>query len=526
MNTDRKKSIITSAMAFIAALCISGCSSNNDTSFDTTSSDVHTPAVTETYTHESEEYPETIEFAETYIETSSNDAIPDDKETSQTDGYIKGPVVILADGEIPDYVMPVTHYLNAVEYCDAAKFMQVYYCDTLLDYLYNRKIEEFSTYTEIFDFWIEHLNEIKGIYLEKGSNGELSYRITDSFELSETEKAQFVKNIAYLELPVPEFNRARYIQFNTFCGDAPVETRCAVELQIDGQWYFFAGIVPDNTYGILYSFDYEESTLHSDDSGKDDLANEIASQIYDYIINDVDFNSGTLAEVKSLTVTKDHIRVSTENGSAELQWEITDSKASDFDVSFIGSMPLLERLSINDFTLSNTAFLKKLTELESLTLSNCGLMDISFVTDMNKLTSLDLSNNYISDITPLSGLKYLRVLNLTYSVKSNSRNPFGGFEIGVMDTDTKKNGSLTDINPIRALIYLKELDISGQAVEDISVLGHLKDLRNVNLDSTNVTDITPLTRLPMLCNISLSADGIPQIDRDKLYSAIETGIAQ
>ena len=71
-------------------------------------------------------------------------AIPDDKETSQTEGYIKDPVVVLADGEIPDYVMPVTHYLNAVEYCDAAKFMQVYYCDTLLDYLYNRKIENIS----------------------------------------------------------------------------------------------------------------------------------------------------------------------------------------------------------------------------------------------------------------------------------------------------------------------------------------------------------------------------------------------
>ena len=276
----------------------------------------------------------------------------------------------------------------------------------------------------------------------------------------------------------------------------------------------------------MYSFDYEESTLHSDDSDKDDFANDIASQIYDYIINDAPLNSETLAEVKSLTITKDHIRVSAGYGSAELQWKVTDLKASDFDVSFIGSMPLLERLSINDFNLSNTSFLEKLTGLESLTLSNCGLMDISFVTDMNKLTSLDLSNNNISDISPLSGLKYLRTLNLKYSVKSNSRNSFGGFEIGAMDTDTKKKECLTDINRLRSLIYLKELDISGQAVEDISVIGHLKDLRNVNLDNTNVTDITPLTRLPMLCNISLSADRITQVDKDKLYSAIETGIAR
>jgi hypothetical protein len=82
------------------------------------------------------------------------------------------------------------------------------------------------------------------------------------------------------------------------------------------------------------------------------------------------------------------------------------------DFKFLTSLSKLENLNIVDFRTEQLPDLKTFTSLKSLTLSNGDLKDIKFFESLPNLQQLDISQNPVQNITPLISLKNLIELEL------------------------------------------------------------------------------------------------------------------
>ena len=115
---------------------------------------------------------------------------------------------------------------------------------------------------------------------------------------------------------------------------------------------------------------------------------------------------------------------------------------------------------------------------------------------LDGLRTLDLGNTQVSDLAPLAKLTALERLSLVDTpvrdVASLS---------GVMDVDGVE--SFDDIPSLEGLQNLRELELNGTQISDISPIGYLKGLKFLSLGKTQVSDLAPLQELTGLRNLSL-----------------------
>ena len=115
---------------------------------------------------------------------------------------------------------------------------------------------------------------------------------------------------------------------------------------------------------------------------------------------------------------------------------------------------------------------------------------------LDKLRSLDLGKTQVSDLAPLAKLTALERLSLVDTpvrdVASLS---------GVMDVDGVE--SFDDIPSLEGLQNLRELELNGTQISDISPIGYLKGLKFLSLGKTQVSDLAPLQELTGLQTLRL-----------------------
>lgn len=200
----------------------------------------------------------------------------------------------------------------------------------------------------------------------------------------------------------------------------------------------------------------------------------------------------------------------------------------------------------------------KLTELTSLKLSDNKIDELDFLTPLKKLTSLDLSNNKISDIKPLKKLSSLRTLHLDgneikdfsplYDIDSLSMLTIGQMDISasqlkelkaklpnciIYSDDAKEDvveiklGGKTfknnvkeldlsgcdvhDITLLSACTKLEKLDLSDNSISDISALVDLPNLKELDISNNRISDISPLMSVPKLEYLNLSGNRIKSV---------------
>ena len=200
----------------------------------------------------------------------------------------------------------------------------------------------------------------------------------------------------------------------------------------------------------------------------------------------------------------------------------------------------------------------KLTELTSLKLSDNKIDELDFLTPLKKLTALDLSNNKISDIKPLKKLSSLRTLHLDgneikdfsplYDIDSLSMLTIGQMDISasqlkelkaklpnciIYSDDAKEDvieiklGGKTfknnvkeldlsgcdvhDITLLSACTKLEKLDLSDNSISDISALVDLPSLKELDISNNRISDISPLMSVPKLEYLNLSGNRIKSV---------------
>lgn len=226
-------------------------------------------------------------------------------------------------------------------------------------------------------------------------------------------------------------------------------------------------------------------------------------------------------------------------------WTITDFTlpADAQDLSDLKNFAFLEKLTINQTVsgqLSNLAGLANLKELsitgtavnadeialigrlpnlQKLTLNNCSLSTISGLELAKNLTYLDLGNNAIRDITPLNKLSNLQTL----IIKQNALNDLSALSTlsGLTLLDVSFN-NLTTISPISTLTGLKSLDISNNSLEEITSVQQLVNLEYLNVSCNGISNINPIAACVMLTKLDISTNDISDISELAVLDKLET----
>lgn len=183
--------------------------------------------------------------------------------------------------------------------------------------------------------------------------------------------------------------------------------------------------------------------------------------------------------------------------------------------------------------LSDLSPLSDLTGLKTLVLFNHRITDLRPLEPLENLETLRLECNRIRDISPLAKLRNLRSLQITDNQISDLR-PLA--QLTRLETLWLSNNRINDITALRGLDALRDLHLSGNRVTDLRIFSELavstlrladngisdiSALRDMNQETTGfialdlsnnaIRDITPLGGLERLSSLDLSDNRVANV---------------
>lgn len=201
--------------------------------------------------------------------------------------------------------------------------------------------------------------------------------------------------------------------------------------------------------------------------------------------------------------------------------KLTISNTVSGQLSNLAGLANIKELSITDMTVNadEIAFIGRLPNLQKLTLNNCSLSTISGLEFAKNLTYLDLGNNAIRDIAPLSKLVNLQTLTM----KQNALNDLSALStlnaLTVLDVSFN---NLTTISPIATITGLKSLDVSNNSLEEIANVQQLTNLEYLSIACNSISDVDPIAACVKLTKLDVSTNDISDISELSVLDKLET----
>lgn len=201
--------------------------------------------------------------------------------------------------------------------------------------------------------------------------------------------------------------------------------------------------------------------------------------------------------------------------------KLTISNTVSGQLSNLAGLANIKELSITDMTVNadEIAFIGRLPNLQKLTLNNCSLSTISGLEFAKNLTYLDLGNNAIRDIAPLSKLVNLQTLTM----KQNALNDLSALStlnaLTVLDVSFN---NLTTISPIATITGLKSLDVSNNSLEEIANVQQLTNLEYLSIACNGISDVDPINACVKLTKLDVSTNDISDISELSVLDKLET----
>ena len=162
--------------------------------------------------------------------------------------------------------------------------------------------------------------------------------------------------------------------------------------------------------------------------------------------------------------------------------------------------------------------LSALVQLDALLLKQDGISDIRSLKTLVNLTQLDVSGNHeIEDVSAIANMKQLKQLNLSGNRVKDISAVEGLTELEFVAIADNQIEGLPDLSK---LVNVYSLDASHNSLTDISEIAGLKGLKELNLTGNKgITDYKPLARL-----LSLEKDktSLPEnANKEDIFAAIE-----
>lgn len=207
-----------------------------------------------------------------------------------------------------------------------------------------------------------------------------------------------------------------------------------------------------------------------------------------------DAANGELVHLKSLSQLTDlHV----ENGSL-----------SEDELSAIGQLTGLKRLTLSNCGISSIASLSHMNQLQYLDLSQNTIRNLSVIGDMQELEELYLNNNVVTDLTSLSSLTKLRMLDVSYN-SLKSVDPIRS--ITALTYLNFAHNEVSDVRMLTSLVALIELNASYNALTDVTAISSCTALEVLNISNNTVADISGLNTLIKINNLDFSYNQVKKL---------------
>jgi internalin A len=177
------------------------------------------------------------------------------------------------------------------------------------------------------------------------------------------------------------------------------------------------------------------------------------------------------------------------------------------DITPLSSMIILKELSLSNNTIKDVETLVNLPNLNKLNISKNLISDLSSISQMPKLQVLDISENLINDVSVLSSLNLLTELNI------------GGNKIKILDGISRiprittliiSNNPISSLSPISEYSNLINLKADLTSISSLAELENITSLTTLNVSGTAVTDFSPLAGMKVE-NLTASNIGLTVI---------------
>lgn len=180
----------------------------------------------------------------------------------------------------------------------------------------------------------------------------------------------------------------------------------------------------------------------------------------------------------------------------------------------LSSLYALSALSAAGNNISSIAPIAQLGGLTTLNLSDNSITDISPLASLSNLRTLYLDNNPIADLSPLCLLSNLTTLSIKGVPVTDSQLA----ELSAAlpncaihsETASKRSTDIT-LGGVTFKSDVKELDLSGLGIRDISALSGCSSLARLDLSGNSITDLSPLMDIPGLMWLNVSSNSITDL---------------
>lgn len=218
--------------------------------------------------------------------------------------------------------------------------------------------------------------------------------------------------------------------------------------------------------------------------------------------------------------------------------KLKDLRFSNTDISELQPLSTLTELEVLHFNGSNVSLLSALKELNNLRIL---VMDDTRVDKLDPLTNLQNLKQVFCDnamVTPAEANQFMKAnpqtlvvfqsaeLNVWWeNLNTNWKNIFKKYIyldeqptkaqlhelIKQKIIDVSKRSELSNLEPLKKLIYLEHLNCSQTSITDLEPLSDLIDLKYLDLSLTNINTIAPLKNLSKLESLYFSSTTVDDL---------------
>ena len=181
------------------------------------------------------------------------------------------------------------------------------------------------------------------------------------------------------------------------------------------------------------------------------------------------------------------------------------------DLDQIVRLYALDALYLADNRLTDITALAALGSLDILDLRGNHITNLDPVSQMPELRSLTLDGNPIHDLTPLYSLSNLRMLSLRgCNLGSDELQALADTlpACAILSEAESPDGWNIRLGGLCFPSDVKELNLSGRGIRDISALALCKELQWLNLSRNEISELQGLMNLPLLGNLDISDNQI------------------
>jgi Leucine-rich repeat (LRR) protein/uncharacterized protein YjdB len=186
----------------------------------------------------------------------------------------------------------------------------------------------------------------------------------------------------------------------------------------------------------------------------------------------------------------------------------------------------ITELDVSDKNILDLGGIENLTSLETLNLDSNRKLNVDTISKLNELPNLkylDLSSTPVDDLSVLSGLIHLQSLKLQMNCKYDGFANVDGLKslTNLKELDLSDN-PIGDINGLKDLTNLEKLNLGSTSLKDISALSGLKNLQYLNLNRNDIEDISSLSGLTNLQYLDLGMNPVSNISALSKLTNLQT----